>query len=148
MGYIEKGKQEGAKLLCGGNRMNRNGYFLETTIFTDVKDNMTIAKEEIFGPVMSVMKFKTIDEVIKRANDTEYGLTAGICTQSIETALEISSALRVGQVFVNCYAQTCATTPFGGYKNSGIGRELGHTGIKPYLESKTVIIKKPDSSLP
>lgn len=135
-------------MLCGGNRIGKKGFFFETTVFADVKDDMKIAKEEIFGPVMSVMKFKTIDEVIKRANNTEYGLTAGICTQSLESALEISSALQAGQVYVNCYAAGGTTAPFGGFKNSGIGRELGYSAIKHYTETKTVIMKKSEASLP
>ena len=87
LGYIEQGKKEGAKLLCGGNRMDRPGYFVETTVFADVTDDMAIAKEEIFGPVMSIMKFKTIEEVIKRANNSRTGLASGLCTQSLNSAI-------------------------------------------------------------
>ena len=148
LGYIEKGQQEGAKLLCGGNRINRPGYFLEPTVFADVSDDMTIAKEEIFGPVMNVIKFKTIDEVIERANASQYGLVSGVVTKSLDSAIKISNGLRTGQVFVNCWMAINANTPFGGFKNSGIGRELGEHSLKNYLESKTVIIKRPDDSLP
>lgn len=109
---------------------------------------MTIAKEEIFGPVMSIMKFKTIDEVIERANNSQYGLGAGLVTKSIDNAMKISNALRAGTVYVNCYDVFDANTPFGGYKDSGIGRELGEYGLKNYQETKTVIIKRPDDSLP
>lgn len=117
-------------------------------MFADVKDDMTIAKEEIFGPVMSIMKFKSTDEVIKRANNSEYGLGAGVVTKNIENAIKISNGLRTGTVYVNCYNVFDANTPFGGYKDSGIGRELGENGLHNYLESKTVIIKRPEDSLP
>jgi aldehyde dehydrogenase (NAD+) len=109
---------------------------------------MTIAKEEIFGPVMSVIKFKTIEEVIEKANDSEFGLASGVCTTNIESAIEISNALKSGQVYVNCWGPQGPTAPFGGYKQSGIGRELGTEGLKPYLETKTVIIKRKEGSLP
>jgi len=109
---------------------------------------MTIAKEEIFGPVMSIMKFKNIDEVIQRANNSNYGLGAGLVTKNIDNAIKISNALRAGTVYVNCYDVFDANTPFGGYKDSGLGRELGEAGLKNYLESKTVIVKRPEDSLP
>lgn len=97
---------------------------------------------------MSVMKFKTIDEVIKRANDTPFGLVSGVVTQSIDSAIEISNALRTGVVFINCWMSLNTNTPFGGFKNSGLGRELGEKCLKNYLETKTVIIKRPSRSLP
>ena len=148
MGYIEKGKNEGAKLLTGGKRVGNKGWFVEPTVFADVQDSMTIAKEEIFGPVMSIFKFKTADEVIERANNSQYGLGAGIVTKSIETAIKLSNGIRAGTVYVNCYDVFDANTPFGGFKDSGVGRELGEAGLKNYLESKTVIIKRPDDSHP
>lgn len=148
MNYIDIGKKEGAKLLTGGKRVGSKGFFVEPTVFSDVKDDMTIAKEEIFGPVMSIMKFKNIDEVIERANNSNYGLGAGLVTKNIDNAIKISNALRAGTVYVNCYDVFDANTPFGGYKDSGLGRELGEQGLKNYLESKTVIIKRPDDSLP
>jgi len=148
LGYIDKGKKEGAKLLAGGNRHGTKGYFVEPTVFADVKDEMTIAKEEIFGPVMSILKFKDVDEVIARANNSHYGLAAGLVTKSIDTAIKISNGIRAGTIYVNCYDQFDATTPFGGFKDSGIGRELGEAGLRNYLEQKTVIIKRPDDSLP
>jgi aldehyde dehydrogenase (NAD+) len=109
---------------------------------------MTIAKEEIFGPVMSIMKFKDIDEVIIRANNSQYGLGAGVVTKSVDNALKIANGLRAGTVYVNCYDVFDANTPFGGYKDSGIGRELGEHGLRNYLESKTVIMRRPKDSLP
>lgn len=148
LSYIETGKKEGAKLLTGGKRHGNKGFFVEPTVFADVQDNMTIAREEIFGPVMSIMKFKDTDEVIRRANDSHYGLGAGVVTKNIQNALKISNGLRAGTVYVNCYDVFDASTPFGGYKNSGIGRELGEYGLKNYLETKTVIMKNADDALP
>jgi len=139
--YIKKGKEEGAKLLIGGNKIEGKGYFVEPTVFADVKDNMAIAQEEIFGPVMSILKFKNVDEVIERANKTSYGLGAGVVTKSIENALKFSRGLRAGTVYVNCYNVFDANAPFGGFKNSGIGRELGPHAMNLYTEVKTVIMK-------
>ncbi|OMJ73602.1 hypothetical protein SteCoe_27679 [Stentor coeruleus] len=148
LNYIDIGKKEGAKILTGGKRWGKKGYFVEPTIFTDVTDNMTIAKEEIFGPVLSVLKFKTIDEVIERANNSNYGLSAGVVTNDMEKALKIVNGLRTGTVCVNCYAVTTEGTPFGGYKQSGVGRELGEDGIMNYLETKTVVVKASTDTLP
>ena len=148
LSYIESGKNEGARILTGGKRIGNKGFFLEPTVFIDVKDEMTIAKEEIFGPVMSILKFKTIDEVISRANKTSYGLGAGLVTSDINKALQITNALRVGTVYVNCYDVINESTTFGGFKDSGIGRELGPSGIESYLEKKNVIIKIPNGSIP
>jgi len=146
MGYISSGKEQGATLAVGGNRVGDKGYFVEPTIFTDVQDAHTISKEEIFGPVMAVHKFKDIDEVIRRANNSSYGLGAGVVTQSNENAIKIANGLRTGTVYVNCYDVFDSNTPFGGYKDSGIGRELGQTGLNNYLEHKTVIMKRPANS--
>ena len=148
MNYIDVGKKEGATLLTGGGRVGKKGWFVEPTVFADVKDDMTIAKEEIFGPVMSILKFKTVDEVIERANNSQYGLGAGVVTKSVDNALKISNGIRAGTVYVNCYDGFDANTPFGGFKDSGIGRENGEAGLKNYLETKTVIIKRPDDSHP
>jgi len=109
---------------------------------------MKIAKEEIFGPVMSIFKFKDYDEVIKRANATEYGLAAGIVTKSTETYLKLANAIRAGTIYVNCYDVFDVNTPFGGFKASGIGRELGEPALKNYLESKTIIVKQSNDTLP
>lgn len=97
---------------------------------------------------MSVTKFKTIDEAIKKANNSSYGLTAGVCTTSLESMIEVSNALQAGQIFVNTWLATEGSTPFGGYKNSGIGREMGPDSLKNYTETKTVIVKKSENSLP
>mmetsp|Transcript_98 Transcript_98/g.15 ORF Transcript_98/g.15 Transcript_98/m.15 type:complete len:153 (-) Transcript_98:30-488(-) len=148
LGYIEAGKNEGAKLLTGGKRFGNKGYYVEPTVFKDVEDNMKIAREEIFGPVMSFMKFKDIDEVIERANDTEYGLGAGIVTPDIEKAIRVANALEAGTVYVNCYDIIDYNTPFGGYKDSGIGRELADDGIYNYLEQKAIIVNTDEHTLP
>jgi aldehyde dehydrogenase (NAD+) len=148
LGYIEKGQKEGARLVCGGKRSGDKGYFIEPTVFADVTDDMTIAKEEIFGPVMSIMKFKTVDEVIERGNRSDYGLGAGIVTKDIGKAIKIANALKAGFVYVNCYLVSGFGTPFGGYKNSGVGREMGEYGLRSFTEVKTVIVKVADDALP
>ncbi|XP_047498681.1 aldehyde dehydrogenase X, mitochondrial-like isoform X1 [Penaeus chinensis] len=143
LGYIEKGKAEGAKLECGGARLGNKGYFVQPTVFSNVTDNMTIAREEIFGPVQVILKFKTLDEAIERSNDTNYGLASGIVTRDINKALTYAQSVRAGSVWVNCYDLCLPQTPFGGYKQSGHGRELGEDGLAEYLEIKTILIKVP-----
>jgi aldehyde dehydrogenase (NAD+) len=141
MGYIEAGKRENAKLLAGGNRVGDKGYFIEPTVFADVQDNMTIAREEIFGPVMSILKFKDVAEVVERANKSVYGLAAAVWTQDITKAHAIADGVRAGTVWVNCYDVFDAAAPFGGFKQSGLGRELGEYGLANYTEVKTVTVK-------
>ena len=141
MGYIEEGKREGATLLHGGNRSGDCGYFIEPTVFAGVQDDMKIAREEIFGPVMSIIKFKDFDEVVRRANDTIYGLAAAVWTRDIGKAHAIADNVRAGTVWVNCYDVLDSSTPFGGFKQSGIGRELGEYGLNAYTEVKTVTVK-------
>jgi len=141
MNYINKGKSEGARLVAGGASAGPKGYFVQPTVFADVKDDMTIAKEEIFGPVMSIIKFKDVNEVIKRANLNQYGLAAAVWTKDIQKALQVVNKVRAGTVWVNCYDVFDAAAPFGGYKASGIGRELGEYGLRNYTEVKTVTIK-------
>lgn len=143
---IESGKKEGAKLECGGSRIGTKGYFVQPTVFSNVTDNMRIAKEEIFGPVMQIMKFKTLDEAIERSNDTEYGLAAGILTKDINNAILYSQAVRAGTVWVNCFFSGSVQTPFGGFKMSGQGREFGTDGLHAYSEIKTVTIKIPQKN--
>ncbi|MDZ8077698.1 MAG: aldehyde dehydrogenase family protein [Nostoc sp. DcaGUA01] len=141
MSYIESGMREGAQMLCGGNQVGEKGFFIAPTVFADVRDEMKIAQEEIFGPVMSIIKFKDIDEVIQRANSTMYGLAAAVWTQDITKAHAIANNVRAGTVWVNCYDIFDAAAPFGGFKQSGIGRELGEYGLQQYTEVKTVTIK-------
>ncbi|MDB5313038.1 MAG: betaine-aldehyde dehydrogenase [Gemmataceae bacterium] len=138
MGYIDAGRNEGAKLLLGGNRVGQTGYFIEPTVFADVRDEMTIATEEIFGPVMNILKFKDADEVIERGNRTFYGLAAAVWTRDVKKAIRLSNSLRAGTVWVNCYDVFDTAAPFGGFKMSGIGRELGQYALQLYTEVKTV----------
>ena len=142
MKYVESGRSEGATLKTGGGRHGDAGYFIEPTVFADVTDDMTIAKEEIFGPVMQVQKFsageKGLEEVVRRGNATNYGLAAAVYTRDVAKAHKAAAALRAGTVWVNCYDVFDAAAPFGGYKESGVGRELGAAGLENYLEQKTV----------
>jgi len=140
---IESGRQEGAHLCCGGKRVGDKGYFIEPTVFTDVKSSMTIAKEEIFGPVQLIFKFKDVEEVIEKANDTHYGLAASLFTKDLDTAILVSNALEAGTVWVNTFLHFTTQAPFGGYKMSGVGREYGLYGIEAFLEVKTVYIRTP-----
>jgi aldehyde dehydrogenase (NAD+) len=141
MGYIETGKREGASLLAGGKRVGDRGYFIEPTVFAGVKDEMKIAQEEIFGPVMSILKFKDVDDVVERANTTMYGLAAAVWTRDIGKAHAVANKVRAGTVWVNCFDVFDAAAPFGGFKQSGIGRELGEYGLQQYTEVKTVTVK-------
>jgi aldehyde dehydrogenase (NAD+) len=138
LGYIEKGKAEGANCITGGDRHGDKGYFVQPTIFTDVTDDMVIAKEEIFGPVMSILKFKTDEEIVQRANSTNYGLAAGICSESVGRAIGMAHQIRAGTVWINCYGVADAAAPFGGYKESGHGRDKGEAALDNYVEIKCV----------
>ncbi len=141
LSYVESGKKEGAKLQCGGERIGEHGYFVAPTVFADVKDDMKIAQEEIFGPVMSILKFKDMDELVDRANKTIYGLAAAVWTRDIGKAHHIANNVRAGTVWVNCFDVFDAAAPFGGFKQSGLGRELGEYGLQQYSEIKTVTVK-------
>lgn len=140
LGYIEKGVSEGAELLAGGKKASDSGYFVEPTIFANVNDEMTIAKEEIFGPVISALPFEDLDELIERANRTDYGLAAGLWTQNVANAHYVANNLRAGTVWVNCYNVFDAAAPFGGFKQSGLGREMGSYALNNYTEVKSVWI--------
>src|SRR6202521_274155 len=141
LGYVETGKREGAKLIAGGNRVSVDGgkgFFLEPTIFGDVTDDMKIAQEEIFGPVLATLSFDDIDQVIELANRNQYGLAAAVWTRDIKKAHSVSRQLKAGTVWINTYGLMDASLPFGGYKSSGFGRELGVHAIEHYTELKTV----------
>jgi len=140
MSYIESGRHQGAKLMCGGEREGERGYFIQPTVFSGVEDNMKIAQEEIFGPVMSIIPFDNVNDVVERANRTMYGLAAAVWTRDIGKAHAISNGVRAGTVWVNCYDVFDAAAPFGGFKQSGIGRELGEYGLQQYTEVKTVTV--------
>lgn len=141
MHYIESGVRQGAKLLCGGERVGDRGYFIQPTVFADVQNQMEIAQEEIFGPVMSIIKFRDIDDVIKQANNTPYGLASAVWTKDIAKMHEIARKIRAGTVWVNCYGVLDPAAPAGGFKLSGVGRELGEYGLQQYTEVKTVTVK-------
>ena len=138
MGYIESGQQEGAQCVVGGHRRGNRGFYVEPTVFTNVSDSMKIAQEEIFGPVMSILKFSDVEEVIKRGNETTFGLAAAVWTSDVKKAHRVAHSLRAGTVWVNCYDVFDAAAPFGGFKQSGLGRELGEAALANYTEHKTV----------
>lgn len=140
--YINYGVEDGAKLETGGKRRGTEGFFIEPTIFSNVTDDMRIAKDEIFGPVMSILKFSTLEEVIVRANNTEYGLAATVYSKNLENALAFANQVEAGTVRVNCGSGGNGL-PFGGYKQSGIGREGADWGVSMYMETKSVAIKMP-----
>jgi aldehyde dehydrogenase (NAD+) len=144
MGYIEEGKKGGATIETGGNRKGDKGYFIEPTIFSNVTEDMKIQQEEIFGPVCTISKFKTKEDVIKIGNNTSYGLAAAVHTTSLKTAIEVANALRAGTVWVNTYNTLHWQLPFGGFKESGIGRELGESALENYIQTKTVSIRLGD----
>lgn len=138
--FIELGQKEGAKLEAGGSKGADVGYFVKPTVFSGVTDDMTIAREEIFGPVQSILKFKTFDEVVDRCNNTQYGLAAGVFTKDLDKALQFAQQVQAGSVWVNTFLALSAQLPFGGFKQSGFGRENGEDGLHEYLEIKSVAI--------
>jgi aldehyde dehydrogenase (NAD+)/phenylacetaldehyde dehydrogenase len=138
LGYIERGKAEGARLLSGGRRLDRPGYFVEATAFDRVKPEMTIAREEIFGPVLAVLSFEDEDEAIALANQTIYGLAAGVWTRDVARAHRVAHRLQAGSVWLNTYNQFDPAAPFGGYKQSGSGRDLGRHALEQYTQTKNI----------
>ena len=147
-GYIAKGIAEGATLTTGGKRLNRDGYFLEPTVFSDVTDGMTIAREEIFGPVMAVLDFESEDEAIARANDTPFGLSAGVFTRDLTRAHRVIRALDAGSCFINSYNDAPVEAPFGGHKMSGVGRENARYALDHYSQPKSVYVRMGDVEAP
>ncbi|XP_062928299.1 mitochondrial 10-formyltetrahydrofolate dehydrogenase [Mobula hypostoma] len=141
--YCEIGVKEGATLVYGGKSVSRPGFFMEPTVFTDVEDDMFIAKEESFGPVMVISKFKdgNVDEVLQRANNTEFGLASGLFTRDIGKAMYVSDGLDAGTVFINTYNKTDVAAPFGGFKQSGFGKDLGEEALHEYLRTKAVTVE-------
>ncbi|KAI6100130.1 aldehyde dehydrogenase [Pisolithus sp. B1] len=138
MGYIDSGKKEGAKIHLGGERHGSEGYFIQPTIFLDTNPDMRIVKEEIFGPVSVVIKFSDEEDIVRQANDTVYGLAAAVFTKDVNRAITTAHKLKAGSVWVNCYGLADPNTPFGGFKQSGIGREMGEYALNNYTEVKSV----------
>lgn len=142
MRYVGLGREQGAECVAGGEREFNRGYFVRPTVFADVEDRMSIATDEIFGPVVSVLRFEDVDEVVARANNTEYGLAAAVWTRDIGKAHAIADRVKAGTVWVNCYNIVDPAAPFGGFKRSGVGRELGEQAFDAYTETKTVTIAR------
>lgn len=147
-GYIAKAKAEGARLVCGGARLDRSGYFVQPTVFANVTDDMTIAREEIFGPVMAVLDFDAEEEVLARANATEFGLAAGVFTRDLTRAHRVVAAFEAGTCYINTYNDAPVEAPFGGTKQSGIGRENARAAIEHYSQLKSVYVRMGDLEAP
>ncbi len=139
-GYLQSGVSEGAKTITGGQRYGDRGYFVEPTVIVNANEQMKIVQEEIFGPVVVAQPFDDLEEIAATANNTNYGLAAGVWTHDISKAHRLAKLLRAGTVWVNCYSVFDAALPFGGYKQSGWGREMGHDALNNYLETKAVTI--------
>ena len=140
-GYLELGKKEGARVTVGGEAAGGKGYFVKPTVFADVNNNMRIAREEIFGPVAATIPFKDENDAVLQGNDTDYGLAAAVWTSDLGRAHKVARALKAGTVWVNCYGIIDPISPFGGYKESGFGRELGKYALELYTQIKTVYVK-------
>lgn len=139
--YVDSGREDGAEVLVGGSRLGDKGFFYEPTVLVKTTPDMKVVKEEIFGPVLSAMPYDDLDDVIRQANDTEYGLSAGVWTQDVSKAHQVAARLQAGTVWVNCFHIFDVTQPFGGYKQSGWGREWGKAALEHYTEVKSVCIK-------
>ncbi|XP_022908834.1 aldehyde dehydrogenase, mitochondrial [Onthophagus taurus] len=146
LSLIKSGVKDGAKLLTGGERLGDKGYFVQPTVFSNVQDDHLIAKEEIFGPVQQLMRFEKLDEIIERANNTNYGLAAAVFSKDIDKINYITQGIRAGTVWVNCYNIFGPQTPFGGYKDSGFGRENGEYGLSQYTEVKNIVVAVPQKN--
>jgi betaine-aldehyde dehydrogenase len=148
LGYVEKGLAEGARLVTGGARIERDGFYMQPTVFADVTDDMVIAREEIFGPVMAVLDFEDEADVMARANDTEFGLAAGVFTNDLTRAHRVAAAFEAGTCFINTYNDAPVEAPFGGSKNSGVGRENSKAAIAHYSQLKSVFVRMDDVEAP
>ncbi|WP_155718126.1 aldehyde dehydrogenase family protein, partial [Pseudomonas fluorescens] len=148
LGYIAKGKEQGARLLCGGDRLTEGdfakGAFVAPTVFTDCTDDMVIVREEIFGPVMSILTYETEEEVIRRANDTDFGLAAGLVTKDLNRAHRVIHQLEAGICWINAWGESDAKMPVGGYKQSGVGRENGISSLNNFTRIKSVQVELGD----
>jgi phenylacetaldehyde dehydrogenase len=141
LGYLDAGRRDGARAVVGGGRTGDRGYFVQPTVLTDTSPDMSVVKEEIFGPVVCAIPFSDPEEIVPAANETSYGLAAGVFTRDVSKAYRTAKRLRAGTVWVNTYHVFDASMPFGGYKESGWGREMGHAVLENYLETKSVVTR-------
>jgi phenylacetaldehyde dehydrogenase len=140
--YVKSGVDAGARVVAGGKSLGRSGYFMQPTILADTRSDMKVVREEIFGPVVVALRFHDQEDLLRQANDSEYGLAAGIWTRDVKKAHQVSARLRAGTTWINCYNIFDAAMPFGGYKQSGWGREMGEEALNLYLETKSVCLLK------